>query len=140
MILLQKTKLMHIKLTAVVTALLLLSSPVVAQQKKAAWPEMKTFHSFMASTFHPAEEGDLAPLKANADSLYNAAIAWQASAIPATFKNNETKEALQQLVKQCAEIKESVNNKKDDALLTKLITEAHDTFHHIVGECRKADE
>lgn len=131
---------MYIKTISIIAGLFVTVFNCPAQTKKPSWPEMKTFHSFMASTFHPAEEGNLAPLKANADSLYNAAIAWQASVIPATFKNNETKEALQKLVKQCAEIKESVNNKKEDAVLTKLITEAHDTFHHIVGECRKAEE
>ena len=76
-----------------------------AQTKSAMWPEMKTFHSYMASTFHPAEEGNLKPLREKADSLYNAAKNWQASAIPSNYKPTETAAALKKLVKQCASIK-----------------------------------
>lgn len=111
-----------------------------AQTNPAAWPEMKNFHSFMSSTFHPSEEGNLAPLKAKADSMYMAAKQWQASAIPASYKPKETKVALEKLVKQCAEIKTSVANNAADDELKKLIANAHDVFHTIVKECRKEDE
>ena len=30
------------------------------QAKKTTWPEMKSFHTVMAATFHPAEEGNFA--------------------------------------------------------------------------------
>lgn len=120
--------------------LALLPAISFAQQKKAAWPEMKTFHSYMASTFHPAEEGNLAPLKAKADSLLMAAQLWNQSAIPNNFKPEETKTELGKLVAQCTAVKEAVAAKKDDKELTALITNAHDIFHKIVGECQKADE
>jgi hypothetical protein len=111
-----------------------------AQHKKASWPEMKTFHSFMASTFHPAEEGNLTPLKEKADSLYITAKLWDSTVIPSGFKPGETKVALTKLVNQCMLIKDAVAAKKDDRELTALITAAHEIFHHIVGECRKAEE
>jgi hypothetical protein len=109
-----------------------------AQNKKPSWPEMKTFHSYMASTFHPAEEGNLEPLKAKADSLYISAIKWNESAIPSNFKPVETKAELTKLVTQCALIKEAVAGKKDDKELTKLITDAHEIFHKIVGGMSKS--
>ena len=111
-----------------------------AQAKKATWPEMKKFHSFMAATFHPAEEGNLAPLKAKADSLYITAQLWQASAIPSNFKPEETAKTLAKLVKQCANIKKAVGGNLADSALKAMITEAHEIFHTIVGECRKADD
>jgi hypothetical protein len=122
-------------------ALALLPAVSNAQAKKPVWPEMKTFHSFMSSSFHPAEEGNVAPLKAKADSLYITAMQWEASAIPASFKPEETKVQLKKLVKQCATLKKAVSSKSiDDKQLIAMISEAHDTFHTIVGECRKAEE
>ena len=111
-----------------------------AQEKKAGWPEMKTFHGYMAATFHPAEEGNLAPLRQKSDSLYRAARAWQSSVIPNNFKPAETTAALKKLVAKCASIKKASDAKIDDKALTVMITDAHDIFHHIVGECTKADE
>ena len=110
------------------------------QTKFAPWPEMETFHSFMAATFHPADEGNLKPLREKADSLYYAAKNWQASTIPYNYKPTETAAALKKLVKQCASIKKYVGANMSDKDLTHLITEAHEIFHNITGECKKANE
>ena len=130
------------KKTIQVLILLLAILPVTicAQTKSAVWPEMKTFHSYMAATFHPAEEGNLQPLREKADSLYNAAKNWQASVIPSNYKPTETSAALTKLVKQCASVKKYVDAKMSDKDLTHLITEAHEIFHNIAGECKKADD
>ncbi|MEQ1553515.1 MAG: hypothetical protein ABL929_05015 [Ferruginibacter sp.] len=111
-----------------------------AQAKKTVWSEMKTFHSFMSSTFHPAEEGNLAPLRAKADSLLITAKLWQASPIDESFKPKETNATLKKLVKQCGTINNAVKKNASDKKLTLLITQAHDIFHTIVGECRKVEE
>ena len=115
--------------------------PVIsfAQNAKSVWPEMKTFHSFMAATFHPADEGNFAPLKEKADSLLIAAKSWQASPIPANYKPVETKATLKKLVAQCEAIKKNVTAKASDEILKKMISEAHETFHTIMGKCRKED-
>lgn len=110
-----------------------------AQEKKTVWPEMKAFHALMSSTFHPTEEGNFAPLKAKADSLYNAAKAWQASAIPDTYKPAETKETLEKLVAQLKVLQGAVKANAADEKLKVLIAEAHETFHKIVGECKKTE-
>ncbi len=94
----------------------------------------------MSSTFHPAEEGNFAPLKEKCDSLAWAAEAWSKSAIPSDYKEKETKEVLATLVKQTKGIKEAVKKKATDAELKKLIIEAHDSFHKIIGECRKEEK
>ena len=111
-----------------------------AQAKKPVWAEMKAFHYFMSTSFHPAEEGNFKPLKAKADSLFMAAENWQAAAIPTSFKTKETKAALLQLVKDCLDIKKSVEANLSDKELLVMISKAHDTFHTLAGECRKADD
>ncbi len=111
-----------------------------AQTQKTAtavWPEMKAFHELMSSTFHPAEEGNFAPLKEKAPQLYRAAKVWFASEIPSTFKATETKATLEKLMIQCHDIWYQIDKKATDDKLKQMITEAHDTFHKIVGECKK---
>lgn len=116
--------------------MLMVCIAVMAQKTTPAWEELKTFHGYMAGTFHPAEEGNFAPLRAKADSMLTAAKKWEASAIPINYKPTETKETIALLVKQTTAIKSAVDSKANDAELTKLITEAHDIFHKIVGECK----
>jgi hypothetical protein len=105
--------------------------------KKAEWAEMKAFHSLMAATFHPAEEGNLVPLKEKAGDLYKASKNWYAAEIPADFKAEETKAALEKLMIKCSDLWAAVSEKKDDKDITTMITEAHDLFHKVAGECRK---
>jgi hypothetical protein len=129
----RKIQLLAVTLLTIITA-------AVAQTKPAVWAEMKTFHSFMSTTFHPSEEGNLAPLKQKADSMLIAAKQWQASAIPDTYKPKETRQALKQLVKACKGIKGAVAAKATDDELKKKIAAAHDVFHTIVKECKKEEE
>lgn len=110
-----------------------------AQSERATWPEMKNFHTYMSSTFHPAEENNLAPLREKSALLFEAAKAWQKSEIPADFKPVETKAALKKLVIQCGAVRKGVEANLSDEKLKTLITEAHDIFHTIVGECRNTD-
>ncbi len=128
------------KIQLLAVALLTIITATVAQTKPAAWVEMKIFHSFMSTTFHPSEEGNLAPLKQKADSMFIAAKQWQASAIPDTYKPKETTKALKQLVKECKGIKNAVAANATDDELKKKIATAHDVFHTIVNECKKEEE
>ncbi len=127
------------KITVALMALILVAGTSFGQSKSAPWPEMKKFHSYMAATFHPSEDGDLKPLKEKADSLYEAAKAWQASAIPADYKPEETKATLKALIAKVETIVKLVKAGAADDILKKEISEAHDIFHKIVGECRKIE-
>ena len=111
-----------------------------AQAEKNVWPEMKDFHAVMAASFHPVEDGNYAPLKEKAESLFTTAKAWQKSAIPASFKPVETKAALKKLVIKCAAVNKGVQANLSSDKLKVLITEAHDVFHTIAGECRRTEE
>jgi hypothetical protein len=128
------------KIQLLTLAFLAFATATIAQAQPAAWAEMKMFHSLMSSSFHPSEEGNLAPLKQKADSMLVAAKLWQASSIPDAYKRKETKKALKQLVKECKAIKTAVAANASDDTLKKNIAAAHDVFHTIVKECKKEEE
>jgi glycine cleavage system protein P-like pyridoxal-binding family len=66
-----------------------------------------------------------------------AAVTWQKSAIPSEYKEKETKETLDKLVNETKAIAEAIKKGIDDKALFTMINNAHDTFHKIVGECKK---
>jgi hypothetical protein len=110
------------------------------QTAKNVWPEMTTFHELMSASFHPAEQGNFTPLKANADNLFKAAREWQKSVIPQdNFKLAETKDALRKLVIDCGAVQKAVIANRSNEELKALITKAHDTFHTIETQCRLHD-
>ena len=76
------------------------------------------------------------PIRQKVDSMVMIAKSWKKSPIPAEFKVAETRKTLELLFKQTKALQKAVNRKKDDATLMALLTKAHDSFHHIVGECR----
>ena len=126
------------KITLLLLASVIFAGTSFAQtEKTAVWPELASFHTIMAATFHPAEEGNFAPLKEKVAELYRAAKIWYASPIPANFKEEQTRITLLKLNNQCNDIWAQVNAKASDEKLKAMITEAHDTFHQIVGECKK---
>ena len=47
-----------------VLAFIVATSSVSAQTTFDKWPTIKDLHEVMSETFHPAEEGNLAPIKA----------------------------------------------------------------------------
>ncbi len=112
---------------------------LTTQAQKKEWKEMHAFHAVMGKSFHPAEEGKLQPLKDNAASLVKRALEWQKSVVPQGYNKAITDPILKNLVAKCKEVKAAVKAKKDDATLTKLITEAHEIFHEIMEKCKKED-
>ena len=69
-----------------ILALLLLFASITAfAQNKTEWKELSAFHGVMSQTFHPAEEGDLKPIRERSGELVEKAKAWKASAIPADY-------------------------------------------------------
>jgi|CXWL01.1.fsa_nt_gi hypothetical protein len=108
-------------------------------QQTASWKEMEDFHVVMSTTFHPAEEDNLQPLKEKAGDLVSRAKAWEKSAAPGGFNGSVTKPILKRLVQQCKVIKEAVGKDKTDAELKLMISEAHEIFHEIKEKCKKSD-
>jgi hypothetical protein len=127
-------------LVAVVMVLAMIPAISFAQESAKPWPELKAFHSVMSATFHPVEEGNYAPLKERAGELFTAVKTWKASAIPAGFKKKETAAALVELEIACGKLEKAVTAKATDVELKEMITNAHNIFHKIVGECRNTEE
>lgn len=104
------------------------------------WKELDAFHTVMSETFHPAEEGNLQPVRDNAADLLTKAKEWQMASVPEGYDKVKTTSMLKSLVAKCKGIKAAVKAKKSDKELTKLITEAHDVFHKIVEECKTSSD
>lgn len=104
------------------------------------WQALKDFHQVISQTFHPAEEGNLQPIRTRASEMVAKAKALQVSAIPAEFNKTGVKEAIAKLSKESQTIEKQVKKKDSDANITKTITNLHDTFHTIVGLCSAENE
>jgi hypothetical protein len=132
----KKTKTTMSNIKTFLLAMLAIITFQTASAQKIAWKELQDFHTVMAATFHPTEEGNMAPLKEKSGDLLAKAKTWQASPVPAGFKKDETTAVLTKLVAQCDLINRSVAAKADDAELKREITTAHEIFHTIVEKCR----
>lgn len=125
----------------IMTVLLLtvgLFATVQAQEKKS-WKEMHDFHGVMGSTFHPAEEGNLQPIRTRSQEMVDKAVAWEKSDAPEGYDKKAVKSTLKKLVDGAKEIDKMVKaNASDKDLVTKL-TALHDVFHEIMEKCRKDD-
>lgn len=124
------------KKTQILFSMLLLGVLTLSSftRHEPSWKEMEDFHAVMSATFHSSEEDNLQPLKEKAGDLLAKAIAWQKATVPQGYNGELTKPILKRLVQQCKKIKQAVQ-KKSDAELIKMITEAHEIFHEIKEKC-----
>ena len=119
------------------TAIVALFTTFAIAQNKAEWKEMKDFHTVMSQTFHPAEEGNLKPIRERSEEMIKTAEAWKKSMVPAEYKDVKgISETLTKLVDGSKNIDKQVKAKASDEELKKSLTALHDVFHTIVGLCR----
>lgn len=111
-----------------------------AQASAKDWAELKAFHSVMAATFHPSEEGDLKPIKERSGEMAEKAKALAASKIPADFNKPEMLTAIRELVAGSEKLDAMIKAKVSDEEITKFLSGLHDTFHKIVGLCKPGDK
>ena len=124
----------HLK-AFLVLALIIVANSVSAQSTFDKWPAIKEFHEVMSQTFHPAEEGNLVPIKARSEEMRNKAAMLLKSDIPAEFKTNAILASAERLQLKSKALHKLVNSNGTDAAIVKSITDLHDTFHEIVGLC-----
>lgn len=101
------------------------------------WPELAAFHDIISATYHPAEEGQLMPLKTRSGELLKDAHALAHSKMPAAANHPKVKAAVQQLLAESTQLDKAVKAKQSDAKLTAQVGKVHDAFHHIVDLCNK---
>ena len=125
------------KLVAALLMTFIFVTAVQAQTKKAEWKEMHDFHGVMGSTFHPAEEGNLQPIRTRSQEMVDKAVAWQKSDAPEGYSKKAVKTTLKKLVSGAKEIDGLVKSNATDKVLTDKLTALHDVFHEIMEKCRK---
>ncbi|MBG6061501.1 hypothetical protein IWX83_001284 [Flavobacterium sp. CG_9.1] len=127
----------HLK-TFLVLALIVVANSVSAQSTFDKWPAIKEFHEVMSQTFHPAEEGNVAPIKARSEEMMNKAAMLLKSDIPTEFRTNAILASAERLQLKSKALHKLVKSNGTDAAIVKSITDLHDTFHEIVGLCSDA--
>lgn len=127
-------KMKHFSMLVLAAAGLLFANQAAAQMTK--WKEMDAFHEMMAMTFHPAEEGDLAPVMEHAGDLVTRANEWKKSTPPSEFNKPEIKKNLALLAKESKSLQKMVKKQKSEAEIKQAIYALHDRFHTIMMECK----
>jgi superoxide dismutase len=112
-----------------------LVNPFLRRIERDSWKELNTFHEVMSQTFHPAEEGDLQPIKTRSGELAEKASHLKISNIPASFKTHAVRKSLDRLVAESASLDKLVRNKKDDKQIMKSLNQLHQRFHEVMEEC-----
>jgi len=106
-----------------------------AQTFSDNWSAIKKFHTVISETFHPAEEGNLKPIKLRCLELSTMAAALLESDIPAEFRTKSILTAVEKLVVKSKIVHKLVSLKAPDEDIVQSLTELHDIFHDIVGLC-----
>lgn len=113
-----------------------LGSPLLKMIEKDGWKELNAYHKMMASTFHPAEDGDFKPIKERSKEFVEAARLLNMSIIPKSFNTPEVKKTLADILKGTEEVHKLVTKKAKDAAILERLTKLHDTFHIVQGLCK----
>ncbi|MBK5272126.1 MAG: hypothetical protein JJE22_14045 [Bacteroidia bacterium] len=109
------------------------------QAQKTKWLEMETFHTVIAQTFHPAEEGKLEPIKTRSQEMFDKALAWQKSTTPEGYNKKGIKGLLKNLVKESKDLNKLIKTNAADNTLKEKLSGLHDIFHEIMEKCETED-
>ena len=81
----------------------------VEVKKKDEWAELKSFHTVISQTFHPAEEGDFKPIRERSGELMEAANELNNSKAPEEFNKEEIKNATEALATKTKDLHQLVH-------------------------------
>lgn len=105
-------------------------------QANDKWAELDAYHDVMSQTFHPAEEGKLAPIRKRAGELADKAKQWLDSKPPKVYDTADIKALLVKLNAESKTLADSIAKGANDEQVKKDLTALHDRFHEIIGACR----
>lgn len=114
---------------------LFLSSSLFSQTTFDKWPAIKEFHEVMSQTFHPAEEGNLEPIKTRSEEMMLKAAAVLKTDIPEEFRTNSILASSEKLQLKSKSLHKMILAKATDDEILKSLTELHNIFHEIIGLC-----
>lgn len=125
------------RLAALCITTVLALSTAYAQSIFDSWSELKSFHDVMSQTFHPAEQGDLSPIKSRSAEMAEKAQILAKSTAPAAFNTPAILGATKRLQKGSKSLHKLIGKGvAGDEQITASLTALHDVFHEIVGLCR----
>lgn len=111
-----------------------------AQSIFTKWDQLSDYHDVMAATFHPAEEGDVYPIKNRSGELVSTAKILVKSTIPAEFASTEMEGILKDLYKDSKALNKMIKKgKASDDQIKQGIIDLHNVFHQIVGLCKREE-
>lgn len=105
-------------------------------QAPVEWKEKDDFHKVMSTTFHPMEDGNFNPIKEKSQEMYEKAVAWQKSKVPAGVDKKKASKTLKKLVKETKALNDKIKAGATDEVIKTDLTRLHDIFHELVGLCR----
>jgi hypothetical protein len=117
----------------VLAVLFAISQFAVAQKKE--WAALEKYHKVMATTFHPAEDGDMKPIMTRSGELAGAAKSLAKSPIPAGYQKEGVADIVKKLDKESATLHKMVTKKKSEEDIKKALFALHDRFHELMGAC-----
>ncbi|MCX6232446.1 MAG: hypothetical protein NTZ33_12995 [Bacteroidetes bacterium] len=129
-----------ISISIVLIAAFIFANNGRAQKKPDNWPQKTAFHTVMANTFHPSEEGNLEPIKKRSGEMVQKAEEWMKSTPPAEFNTPKVKEKLKLLYNESVALDKLVKSKASDKKITATLAKLHDRFHEIVEVCKHEDK
>ena len=103
----------------------------------SGWKELDAFHMLMMQTWHPAQgKNDLAPTRAKAGAMADAARAWAAAAVPAACDTPETRSTIARLATDSRALADlAARPAATDAELKAALKALHDRFEHVEHGC-----
>jgi len=93
----------------------------------------------MSSTYHPAEEGNLEPIKKRSSEMVAKAIAWQNANAPEGYDKKKVKKPLKALVKGSKNLEKLTKTNASDKELAASLSGLHDIFHEIMEKCEDGE-
>lgn len=126
---------MKIFKSLLVLSLFFVINTISAQSMSEKWPAIKAFHGVMSQTFHPAEEGNLEPIKKRSQEMVDKAAALSTSEIPNEYKTKAILASIEKLQNNTKELHKMIQDKSNDQEIVKKLTLTHDIFHEIMELC-----
>jgi hypothetical protein len=108
---------------------------VSAQTLTDKWKQMHDYHELLSKTFHPAEEGNLNPIKVSSEDLVARAELLDVETMPQDLRTAKLDENISILKRQTKVVSELITNKAPNAEIMRAFQNLHDIFHTIVQMC-----
>ena len=122
------------KLKIVITAFfLIVFHSVSAQPIFEKWIAIKEFNAILSQTLHPAQIGNLEPIKLRSEEIMNKAADLLKLDIPAEFRTKNILSSAEKLQLKSKKLHQLIVAKATDAEILKSLTELHQILQEITG-------